>query len=151
MSSPERRASSLGGGTTRPPAHPNGRGHIDFAAINDAALRQLPSLLDDWLPGGRLRGREYIPRNPTRSDRRPGSFSVNVETGEWADFAIEGAKGGDVVSLCAYLKGLSQKDAARWLAEELGLDLEKLGFDPEGKHERAQRPLKESSWSTLVP
>ena len=40
-----------------------------------------------------------------RSDRRPGSFSVNTRTGRWADFAT-GDRGGDVVSLAAYLHGL---------------------------------------------
>ena len=55
-----------------------------------------------------------------RSDRRPGSFSVNTRTGRWADFAT-GDRGGDVVSLAAYLHGLRQAEAARKLADMLGL------------------------------
>jgi hypothetical protein len=35
-------------------------------------------------------------------DQNPGSFSINVRTGRWADFAT-GDKGGDVISLAAYL------------------------------------------------
>ena len=46
--------------------------------------------------------------NPTRADRRPGSFSVNTRTGRWADFAT-GDRGGDVVSLAAYLHGLGSR------------------------------------------
>ncbi len=93
---------------------------IDFTRIDSAAMAVLPSLLQRWLPDGRLVGREYMARNPTRTDRRPGSFKVNVSTGKWADFAT-GAKGGDVVSLAAYLSDTGQADAARALAEMLGV------------------------------
>ncbi len=93
---------------------------LDFAVVNRAALASLPALLRRWLPDGRLAGREFEARNPTRTDRRPGSFRVNVSTGRWADFAT-GDKGGDVVSLCAYLFGLRQGEAARRLADMLGV------------------------------
>ncbi len=96
------------------------RNLINFAAINRAALAVLPSLLIRWAPGGITRGSEYVARNPTRADRRPGSFQVNVRTGRWADFAT-GDKGGDVVSLAAYLAGTGQAEAARNLAGMLGL------------------------------
>ena len=56
--------------------------------------------------------------NPLRDDSRPGSFKVNLCTGRWADFAT-GDKGGDAISLLAYLRGLSQGEAARLLAREL--------------------------------
>ena len=93
---------------------------LDFDTINRAALASLPALLQRWLPDGRLMGREYTARNPRRADRRPGSFKVNVNTGKWADFACD-AKGGDVVSLAAYLSGTGQAEAARALAEMLGV------------------------------
>ncbi len=48
---------------------------LDFLAINCAALASLPALLRRWLPDGRLVGREYTARNPTRADRRPGRRS----------------------------------------------------------------------------
>ena len=93
---------------------------INFDVINRAALPVLRSLLMRWAPGGVVRGSEYIARNPTRTDRRPGSFSVNLSTGKWADFS-SGDKGGDVVSLAAYLAGTGQEEAARSLARMLGL------------------------------
>lgn len=93
---------------------------LDFAAINQAALASLPALLARWLPGGRVQGGEYVAINPRRHDRSPGSFKINLHTGRWADFA-SGERGGDVVSLAAYLAGISQADAARRLAEMLGL------------------------------
>lgn len=92
----------------------------DFDAVNRAALAALPALVRRWLPDGRPEGPEYVARNPRRSDRRPGSFKVNLRSGRWADFAT-GDKGGDVVSLAAYLGGLSQIEAARSLAEMLGV------------------------------
>ena len=44
----------------------------------------------------------YVALNPTRNDRRPGSFKINIRTGRWCDFAT-GDRGGDPVSLVAYL------------------------------------------------
>ena len=94
----------------------SGRSRIDFAAINAAALARLPALAARWLPDGRRQGDEWCARNPRRADRRPGSFLVNLKTGRWADFALPDARGGDPVSLAAYLHGKSQADAARDLA-----------------------------------
>src|SRR5690348_11715208 len=94
--------------------------HVDFAAINAAALRALPALLARWLPDGHQLGAEWVARNPRRADRRAGSFKVNVHTGKWGDFAT-GDKGGDPVSLAAYLADSSQVEAARRLAAMLGI------------------------------
>ena len=94
---------------------------LDFGAINRAALARLPDVLRRWLPDGRIEGREFVARNPTRPDRRLGSFKVNLDTGRWADFATSD-KGGDPISLAAYLAGISQVEAARELAAMLGLD-----------------------------
>ena len=93
---------------------------IDFVAINGAALAALPSLLSRWLPDGRREGHEWVARNPRRTDRNLGSFRVNMVTCRWADFATDD-RGGDVVSLAAYLAGSSQAEAARNLADMLGL------------------------------
>ena len=62
---------------------------------------------------------EAVVRNPTRNDRGPGSFKINLRSGKWADFATPD-KGGDVISLAAYLSGLRQTEAARRLADMLG-------------------------------
>lgn len=93
-----------------------------FLAVNDAALPMFESLCARWLPSGRLQSREWVACNPTRNDRRPGSFRINVDTGMWAEFAIPGVQGGDPISLRAYLEGLTQIEAARLLADELGVD-----------------------------
>jgi hypothetical protein len=94
---------------------------IDFDLINRAALSALPILLRRWLPDGHQRGREWVARNPTRDDRRLGSFCINTRSGRWADFA-DSVTGGDVVSLYAYLRNLGQGDAARELAQLLRIN-----------------------------
>jgi hypothetical protein len=65
-------------------------------------------------------GVEWVAKNPTRHDRRAGSFKINTKNGKWADFAT-GDTGGDVVSLAAYLSGCGQVEAARNLADMLGM------------------------------
>ncbi len=94
--------------------------HFEIQRIADAALRVAENLLTDWLPDGTRKGKEYWPTNPVRGDRKPGSFSINLHTGKWNDFA-SGDKGGDLVSLLAYLRGCSQIEATRILAGQLGL------------------------------
>jgi hypothetical protein len=113
----------------RAPARPRaGADRLDFAAVNAAAVRCLSLLLIRWLPEGKLEGREWVARNPRRADRNRGSFKVNVRTGRWADFAT-GDRGGDPISLAAYLFGLSQIEAARKLADMLGLPGGEAGND----------------------
>jgi hypothetical protein len=97
------------------------RGRINFRRIDAAALAVLPSLLKRWLPDGRVEGHEYVARNPTRSDQHSGSFCINLRNGRWADFAT-GDRGGDVVSLAAYLGGMSQVEAAKQLANMIGVE-----------------------------
>ena len=90
---------------------------LDFKVIARAALPHASELCQRWLPGGKLRGREWV-----CGDLRGGpgeSCSVNTITGRWADFA-SGQKGGDLISLAAAVHGLSQVDACRKLATMLG-------------------------------
>ncbi|MFI5165001.1 MAG: hypothetical protein ACHQQS_00105 [Thermoanaerobaculales bacterium] len=77
-------------------------------------------LLHRWLPGGHREGREWVALNPTRVDHHLGSFRINLDTGRWADFATND-RGGDPISLLAYLNNCSQLDAAHDLAAMLGL------------------------------
>jgi putative DNA primase/helicase len=68
-----------------------------------------------WLPDGKQEGSWWVARNPVRQDKRAGSFKVNMADGGWMDWADDRAKGGDLVSLYAYLHGIKQADAARQL------------------------------------
>ena len=94
---------------------------LDFAAINQAALAAFPAVLNRLLPKGKVVGREIVALNPRRADRNLGSFKINRYNGRWCDFAT-GERGGDRVSLVAYLADVSQGDAARLLAQMLGME-----------------------------
>jgi hypothetical protein len=85
------------------------------------ALAAFPAVLARILPGGKRAGAELVALNPRRADRRLGSFKINRYTGRWADFATDD-KGGDPISLVAYLADVSQGEAARLLARMLGLE-----------------------------
>ncbi|MEP5599037.1 hypothetical protein [Parasphingorhabdus sp.] len=93
---------------------------LNFATVNLACMQNLPALLVTWLPDGVRQGREWVALNPTRHDRRKGSFRINLDKGCWADFATND-KGGDPVSLYAFLNGMSQSQAARALLRDWGL------------------------------
>jgi hypothetical protein len=94
---------------------------IDFHRINRVAVPLLPAIVHRLLPGGKVHSREYVVKNPRRFDRHAGSFRINLTSGQWADFAT-GDRGGDPVSLCAYLENVSQGEAARMLARMLSID-----------------------------
>lgn len=96
-------------------------GAIDFQALNEAALARCPGLLETLLPGGKLRGHEYVCGN---LDGAPGdSCSVNIHSGKWSDFAT-GQGGGDLISLVAEQRGVNQVEAARLLGDMVGRPVE---------------------------
>lgn len=101
--------------TTPPPRK------IAFRRIAGATLGDADTIVRRWLPEGRREGAEWVAKNPTRTDRRLGSFKVNVRTGAWADFAT-GQRGGDLIGLAAYLHNMSQADAAVRVAAMLAID-----------------------------
>jgi hypothetical protein len=65
----------------------------------------------------------YTALNPTRADKKPGSFVVWTRApkavGSWVDYAT-GDKG-DVIDLVAYCLGCSAKEAVTWGAAWLGI------------------------------
>ena len=81
-----------------------------YAILNERLLKDVHSYLPSWLPAGRYSNHEYVALNPTRLDRHLGSFCINTRTGKWKDFATDD-KGGDIISLYAYLKGIKQSEA----------------------------------------
>lgn len=111
-----------------------------FPEVNAAVLRQLSQLLREWLPDGEREGNEWVSLNPTRADNSPGSFKVNLTSGKWSDFAASD-KGGDPVSLFAYLNGLGQGEAAKELARRLGLN----GSKP------ATAKQSKPAWTPILP
>ena len=92
---------------------------LDFENISKSALKQAETLVPRWLQVGRREGNEWVALNPTRKDRHLGSFKINLKRGVWADFAT-GEKGGDLISLYAYINDLKQTQAACRVAKEIG-------------------------------
>jgi hypothetical protein len=122
---------------------------IDFDRINQFALASLSSLVERWLPGGRMAGSEYCTRNPTRTDHEVGSFSINVHTGKWSDFATN-ESGGDPVSLYDYINNMRQGEAAKSMAQELGLE----ATTPDNSPTKEPTPPKKSerrTWTPIIP
>lgn len=93
---------------------------LDFEAINLALDPR--SIVPAWLPDGHKRNNEWVARNPTRDDRNPGSFTINLVDGHWKDFATKDG-GSDLVSLYAYLHNMEQGAAAKELAENNGVNI----------------------------
>jgi putative DNA primase/helicase len=98
---------------------------LDFKKINQLAMAQAENVVSNYAPNGKLEGREWVACNPSRSDNSARSFSVNVDTGLWADFATND-KGGDLVSYVAHCLRVSQGDAYKTLAHFLGVSDEEI-------------------------
>ncbi len=133
---------------------------VNFGEVKAAALKQVFSLIERWLPDGRREGQEWVCRNPKRADKSAGSFKVNVFTGVWSDFATKDS-GGDLISLYAYLCDLSQLDAAVALAQLLGIATDDGGkpsspapVPPRSapiEEGQAEAPAESDGWVALAP
>lgn len=88
----------------------------EFQRMNEKLLCDPLRIIKVLLPFGRRESNEWISLNPTRNDQSIGSFKVNIRTGKWADFAT-GDKGGDIISLYAYLNRCSQFEALQSLTK----------------------------------
>lgn len=136
---------------------------IPFKEIASQALSSIDHLLSLWLPGGKHASGEYKVPNPLRADNKAGSFSINLNTGVWSDFAT-GDAGGDLISLYAYLHGLEQVDAAIEVADLVGFNLpegcrpEAIGSAPKPRQKpvvdenTVKKPKrKPSPWKPIYP
>jgi hypothetical protein len=97
------------------------RRSIDFRRVADEAAASAQAILERWLPDGRREGGEWTARNPKRADARLGSFKINLRSGLWSDFATDD-RGRDLIALAAYLFDLPQDEAARRVADMIGID-----------------------------
>jgi hypothetical protein len=93
----------------------------EYQRIKAEANRRAGEIAMAWLPSGHREGVQWVARNPTREDKSPGSFKVNMRTGQWADFATNQG-GQSIVSLAKYLFGIpSSYAAAENLKRMLGM------------------------------
>jgi putative DNA primase/helicase len=84
------------------------------------AASSIEAVVARYLPGGKRIGKEWVARNPTRADAKPGSFKVHLTRGYWSDFATK-ESGGDMIDLVAYLTGKTIAEAKDELAAMFGV------------------------------
>jgi predicted P-loop ATPase len=87
---------------------------MDFKSKVEALKPYQDSILFEICPGGEVRGTEY--RASTISGGKGQSFSFNLRTGVWADFA-SGEKGSDIVSLYSKIKNINNGQALKELSD----------------------------------
>jgi len=91
---------------------------LDFDRVGAAALAQGARLCAEWL-GGKQEGHEWVGARKAQGGRGD-SWKVNLTTGVWSHFGGD-EKGGDLISLYAALRGLSQGAALEAVAAQLGM------------------------------
>ena len=80
---------------------------VDFNKLNEYLLNHIYRLIVDFVPGGKQRGREYIAGSIHGGDGS--SFSINLDTGKWADFANPDHRGTGLISLYSTINNLSNR------------------------------------------
>lgn len=98
------------------------RDRPDYAAINRAAARRAADVCCRLLPDGARRGMDWVCGDLSGAEGR--SLRVRLEgerAGAWMDHAT-GERGGDFVSLAAAVAKVPQSEAARRLADMLGME-----------------------------
>ncbi len=134
------------------------RREIPFQEIAARALAIAPSLLGRWLPEHRQRGAYWQAAGARQAQVEYGSLVVWFRSGMWKHYAADKG-GGDLISLYAYLRGLSQGEAAKELAAELGMDPTRpvQSWRPEpgrtmpertpARHEDDKEPAQKRAWA----
>lgn len=124
----------------------------DWSRVREDLQRQIWRLLDrlNLKHEARTKASDSIwPRNPMRSDNRPGSFVIWTEggfAGAWKDYAMTGAGSkGDVFDLIAGVERLRSKiDTYWWALDFLGLDRRGNATAPRTKSDlEAERDRRE--------
>lgn len=86
---------------------------MNFRELAQSLLISAEHYLNLWFPNGDKKGSEY--QVGSLQGEKGRSLSINIHTGVWKDFAT-GESGGDLISLYAAKKNISQIDAAKELA-----------------------------------
>lgn len=130
---------------------------IKFKELADALLARSEALVPAWLPGGVRRGHEWVCAG--LSGGTGTSCSVNLHTGQWADFASD-ERGGDLVALYGAIHGLDPGPAAVAVARDEGLE-DVAGVRRSATHVApvrppappapAKPPASDEEWRTVRP
>ena len=124
------------------------RAPIDFVKLAAELLQNAERWVEQWLPGGKRRGHEYV--CATLSGGEGGAVSVNLVTGAWADFAGDD-KGGDLISLYAAVRGLNNGQAAHELMGDQAVQGSAPAPAPAPAKSTAPPARRESMWVPIAP
>ena len=91
------------------------RTSLNIKQIAESLAPSQETILTQICPGGTISGREYMAGSINGGPGK--SFSLNLTTGKWADFAT-GEKGGDIIALYAAVNRINNAEAARTLQEQ---------------------------------
>lgn len=104
---------------------------VSIPTIRQMLQDRVDQLVRELVPGGFMRAGLYEAPNPTRGDRKAGSFKIYMRgatAGKWVDYAgvnapfVEGGDRGDIIDLIAYIAcGRDRKQAIAWAKDWLGL------------------------------
>lgn len=111
---------------------------INFEQAANRLLPHAETILAIHCPGGKRRGHEYVASSITGGDGT--SFSLNLTTGLWADFAT-GEKGKDIISYYAHLKSINNAQALDELSAQYLSGLPQVTH-PIKPQKPAPRPVK---------
>jgi hypothetical protein len=115
--------------------------------VNQNLLTHAEGTLSNWL-SGEIRGDEFVAINALRDDSCEGSFSINLNSGVWKDFAVEDFGGPDLVSLYMALHDLDESAAL----DELESQLSKTGLNIQPTADlKVHKPKKERVKSAPAP
>lgn len=118
----------------------------DFKEVAQVALSQSLDLVSTWLPAGRKINSEW--QCGSLNGEEGSSFSVNLKSGVWSDFAT-GESGGDLISLYAAIyTGNNQGKAVKELAEQLRINPmhDNMPVKPSANTESSKSP-----WVPILP
>jgi len=91
---------------------------MDFPEIARTALLHSERICSELFPLGKKRGREFVVGDIYGN--AGDSLSVNLSSGIWKDFSNGAEKGGDLTSLVAAAKSISQSEAAEFIESRYG-------------------------------
>lgn len=111
---------------------------INFEQAANRLLPHAETILSIHCPGGKRRGHEYVASSITGGEGT--SFSLNLTTGRWADFAT-GEKGKDIISYYAHLKSINNAQALDELSAQYLSGLPQVTH-PIKPQKPAPRPVK---------
>jgi hypothetical protein len=104
---------------------------VSIATIRSMLQGRVHELVHILVPGGHERSGLYEAPNPTRGDRKAGSFKIYMRgavAGKWVDYAgvnapfVQGGDRGDIIDLIAYVAcNRDRKRAIGWAKDWLGV------------------------------